>query len=56
MNINKMSQAYLKGESDGFNVGVENNTYSDDQDRLNYRAGYDSGVARYCYETYDEND
>lgn len=42
--------AYLKGYSDGYHVGTEDNTYTGDIDRHEYRIGYDAGVAAYCYE------
>jgi hypothetical protein len=56
MNIDSTSQAYLKGVSDGFDEGVEDNTYTDDQDRCNYRAGYDFGVAEYCRAFHPEDE
>lgn len=43
-------KAYQLGFYDGFTVGVENNTFTDDMDRHLYRLGYDAGVAEYCWD------
>jgi hypothetical protein len=47
-------KAYQLGFYDGFTVGIEDNTFTDDMDRHLYRLGYDAGIAEYCWEKLPE--
>jgi hypothetical protein len=48
---------YCKGFVDGYEKGIENNTWSEEMDVYNYlqyKWGYDAGVAEYSRDEIDE--
>jgi len=51
--------SYLKGWADGYKDGVEENPYdgsSQAEDHLQYKWGYQAGVANFCRENLDTNE
>lgn len=59
MNPDKNHPAYVAGYDDGYDEGVDNNPFcgsSQAQDHLQYRWGYDAGVADYCREYLDKDE
>jgi hypothetical protein len=56
---NERSVAYCKGFIDGYEEGISNNPYDGweehfKQQHLQYRIGYDAGVAEYCKDELDQ--
>jgi hypothetical protein len=59
MKPDKNHPAYFAGYDDGYDEGVENNPFdgaTQPHDRLQYRWGYDAGVADYCRDHLDTLD
>jgi hypothetical protein len=61
-NPDERSIGYCQGFVDGYSIGVKNNPY-DNQDtefakyhHLQYKLGYDAGVAVYCQEKHPEDE
>lgn len=56
---NPNTKSYVRGFNDGYIQGVENNPYDTEKNAIShiqYKWGYDAGVAVYCREKHPEDE